>query len=118
MLIVGAGVAAVRGGGESASLAGVSIVLYLIGFALLSSRPAGPATEGEVFVDKAVVIVASAVLLLSLALTFWARNAGNAALTQLSSGGINVGGLAVIALIGVYVMRAALRHSRYGKRAG
>src|SRR5438034_3660165 len=104
-LIVCAALAGARGGGESPLLAGVSILFYLIGFALLSSRPTG-------FADKTVVILASPVLLLSLVITFWARNAGDAALTRASGLSLNTGGLAVIALLGLHLMRAALRHIR------
>ena len=114
-LIVCAALAGARGRGESVFLAGVSVVLYLIGFALLSSRLTEPATAGEVFADKVVVVLTSTVLLLSLVIMFWARNAGNGAFTRASVLGLNAAGLAVIALLGLHLMRAALRHSRYGK---
>jgi hypothetical protein len=111
LIVVGAGTGAF-GGGESALLAGASIVLYLFGFAFLSDRPMGASTPAEMLVDRVVVYLACSVLALSLVATSWARNAGNATMARASVLGINAGGLAVIALLGVHVMRAVLRYRR------
>ena len=66
MLIVGRAGAAALGAGESALPAGRSIVIYLLGFALLGNRPVGPSTLEEALVDRVVVYLACGVLVLSL----------------------------------------------------
>jgi hypothetical protein len=114
-LIVSGAVAGARSAGESVLLAAVSFALYLIGFAQLSWSPARPTPDSEVFVDKAVVVLASLALLLSLVMTFWARNAGRDALTRASVLGLNASGLAVIALLGLHLTRAAIRTFTSGR---